>query len=265
MSDNTPNLARFAFETGANVLKKTGLSRLYDSSLNLFDKNRLGNKKTGPKEDSPNFTVTFGAEADYRVVLKIPENYKLSSQFGVNANITNIIFPYTPTITQDFSANYATVNPAHSNYSFNFYKSSTPGPISVSGKFTVQNDYEARLWLATVHLLRALMKMRYGKDANAGAPPPVCRFSAYGNHQYNNVPVVLQSFKMELPSDVDYYSTGKIENPSNATNKSAEYNMVPTISAISITLLPTYSRRELLAQSQVTDYLNGTSKPMGYL
>lgn len=264
--DKNPfSLGKFVVDTALKIDEKSGVRRLFDSSLKLFKKERLGNAATSPGDQVLGFDVTFAGDQDFRVRLKVPGDHKLGLQFGTDAQIKNIIFPYTPTISQDFSANYATVNPTHSNYSFNFYKSSTPGPISISGKFTVQNDLEARIWLATVHLLRSLMKMRFGTDSNAGAPPPICRFHAYGNHQYNNVPVVLQSFKMELPSEVDYYSTNPLPAPSAGNVKYAENNMVPTVSTISIVLLPTYSRQELLAQSQVTNYLNGTAKPGGYL
>ena len=261
------NITRFLLDTASKIDEKTGVNRLLNSTLGLFQSERLGRAKTTPGDVDTPFTVNMNDKQDFRVKLILPKTHTLGDQFGPFP-IKNIIFPYTPTISQDFSASYTTVNPTHSNYSFNFYKGSTPGPISISGKFTVQNDSEARNWLATVHLLRSLMKMRFGQDSNAGAPPPICRFNAYGNHQYSNVPVVIQSFKMELPSDVDYYSTKGLPNDSPRSPgqiEYAEYNMVPTVSTISIVLLPTYSRRELLAQAQVTNYLNGSAKPQGYL
>ena len=262
------NLTRFLLDTASKIDEKSGVTRLFNSTLGLSQKERLGRQKTTPGDVNPSFTVNMNDEQDFRVQLKLPTNHILGAQFGGNTFLrkNSIIFPYTPTISQDFSASYTTVNPTHSNYSFNFYKGSTPGPIAVSGKFTVQNDLEAQIWLATVHLLRSLMKMRFGQDVNAGAPPPICRFNAYGNHQYSNVPVVIQSFKMELPSEVDYYSTQPLAAPiTDRKIEYAEYNMVPTVSTISIVLLPTYSRRELLAQAQVTNYLNGSAKPQGYL
>jgi hypothetical protein len=182
-------------------------------------------------------------------------------------NNGGIIFPFTPSISQDFTANYAAVNPTHSNYTQYFYKHSQAGPISVSGKFSVQNEEEAYLWLATMHILRALTKMHFGTDVNAGAPPPVCRFFAYGEQQYYNVPVVIQSFKIELPDNVDYYATKLNDGTGQEDRDAPTGNMVPTVSQVTLTLLPMYSRQEQLGIKQVDDYLQGAPnlRRQGYL
>jgi hypothetical protein len=46
--------------------------------------------------------------------------------------------------------------------------------------------------------------MFYGQDANAGAPPPLMFLSGFGQYQFNEHPVLLQSFNYNLPKDVDY-------------------------------------------------------------
>jgi hypothetical protein len=163
-----------------------------------------------------------------------------------------IIFPYTPTISYDVKADYATVNPTHSNYTQYFYQHSSVGAISISGRFTVQNEQDAVVYVSTVHLLKALTKMRWGGDSGSGSPPPVCRLFSYGNFMLENVPVAISSFRIDLPNDVDYYTLGK---NSNISNIYVDQISVPIASNIQITCNPMYSRQEMLNAS-VTGWLN---------
>ena len=147
-----------------------------------------------------------------------------------------IIFPYTPTIAYEHKADYSNVPIMHSNFALNFYQRSYVTNISISGKFTVQNEYDAAVYLSTIHLLRALTKMRSGGEDFSGSPPPVCRLDAYGDFMLKNVPVAISSFKFDLPDSVDYFTTK--DYPFGETS-------VPTLSTISLTLIPMYSRAEM--------------------
>ena len=198
---------------------------------------------------------------DLRVKIRVPSEYYQSSfTQGLNgelSNLTGIIFPYTPTISYEHKAEYNSQSPIHSNFAVYFYKNSSVSPISISGKFTVQNEKDAGVYLATVHMLRSLMKMRSGgtrMDPSSGSPPPVCRLDAYGDFMLSNVPVVISSYRVELPDNVDYYTIGKKGGiGGNTYNKTS----VPTLSTIAITCIPIYSRREM-QEFSVTDWL-GTS------
>jgi hypothetical protein len=66
---------------------------------------------------------------------------------------------------------------------------------------------QAKYWIAVVHFLRSVTKMFTGDTAFQGNPPPILNFSAYGDHVFRNVPVVVKSFSMTLPKDVQYIST----------------------------------------------------------
>lgn len=197
---------------------------------------------------------------DLRVKIRVPTSYLVTElTSGPNKglgdeNIGGIIFPYTPTINFDLKSDYTSVNPLHSNFSINFYKSSSITSINLSGKFTVENDKDAGFYMATVHLLRSLTRMRFGLDWDKGAPPPVCRLDAYGKMMLKNVPVVITNFKIDLPDSVDYYTTGSKE----------EQISVPTISTISITCLPMYSRKEM-QEFSVFGYLTGKYKDEGII
>ena len=199
---------------------------------------------------------------DTRVRIRVPPKYLTLATSGSNgelslSNLGGIIFPYTPSISYEVKAEYSESKPLHSNFSINFYQRSSVGPITISGKFSVENAKDAGIYLATKHLLMALTRMRSGGatagDADSGAPPPICRLDAFGE-MLRNVPVAIQSFRVELPDSVDYFTTD------NGFGKHA----VPTMSTIAITCLPMYSRAEMQKFS-VTGYLNKTYNNKGYI
>jgi hypothetical protein len=200
---------------------------------------------------------------DLRVKIRVPSKYLTAATVGMNGELEQlggIIFPYTPNISFEAKADYSSQQPLHSNFAINFYQKSSIGSISISGKFSVQNEKDAGVYIATMHLLKALTKMRSGGtsgDPDSGAPPPVCRLDGHGDMMLNNVPVVITSFKIDLPDSVDYFTL-----PSNLTYSATS---VPTISTISVTCLPMYSRNEMQNFS-VTGYLNDYSyRRQGYI
>lgn len=198
--------------------------------------------------------------ADTRVKLKIPPTYLVGHATGPDDSLVKaggIIFPYTPTIDLEHKANYSGLNTPHSNYTQYFYKNSQVGEINLSAKFSVQNEIEAANYLSVVHVLRALTKMRFGDDANAGSPPPICRLMAYGDYMLDNVPVAITSFRQELPDGVDYFSTGKVSGDYGVTT-------VPVLSTFQISLIPIYSREELM-NGTVDGWLYDNQRLLGYL
>lgn len=202
-------------------------------------------------------SAKWAGSADLRVILRVPSAYLKGKTVGPD-NILNenggILFPYTPQISYETQASYGSANPLHSNYTQYFYKNSSVSAIQINGKFTVQNEKDGKVWLATQHLLRALVKMRFGTDTNAGSPPPVCRLEGYGDYQLRNVPVVVTSFRFDLPDSVDYIRVkGSFEN-----------SLVPTSSVLSLSLIPMYSRREIQNYS-VDKFISGEFTGKGYL
>lgn len=253
--DKTAEAVKSLYTNGSSIVSKiAGVFR--------------GNK---PKLDKPTAEttkpqaakVTFNGLDDFRPRLQIPssylDNYYTRGPYGNIKSAKGIIFPYTPTITQDYKATYSSVAPMHSNYAIYSYKNSAPGEISLSAKFTVQSDDDAWYYLSVVHLLRSLTKMKFGKDEDKGAPPPVCRLFAYGDFVLNNVPVVLQSFQLKLDDTCDYYTF------TNATvNIFGGNNTVPTMSTFTLSFIPMYSRAEML-EFNVGDWLDGDLRKKGYL
>ena len=190
---------------------------------------------------------------EQRVRIKVPPKYLVKYTKGSSAEelsddsgFGGVVFPYTPTISYGVKADWSEIKPLHSNFNIPFYQRSSVGEISITGQFTVENGKDAAVYLSTVHLLRALTKMRFGGatdgDPDSGAPPPICRLFAFGPNMLNNVPIAITGVRIELPNNCDYFSL-------NGTNS------VPTISTLSITCIPVYSRKEM-QQFSVTKYLN---------
>lgn len=160
-----------------------------------------------------------------------------------------VIFPYTPQVQVQHTANYAPQKLTHNNYTQYFYENSEVSPITISGDFTVQNVNEGQYLLATIYFFRSITKMFFGQDNNAGNPPPIVYLNGYGQYYLPNVPCVCTAFSHTMPPDCDYIDVpepGLAYNPFTTT-PILNSTRLPTTSQISITLQPVYSR---LAQSQ---------------
>jgi hypothetical protein len=117
-----------------------------------------------------------------------------------------LVFPYTPTITISHNATYTEQALTHQNYQFIAYQNSKVSDIQINGDFFVQDWNEAKYWIAAVHFLRSVTKMYAGKNEYVGNPPPILKFSAYGDYVFKNIPVVVKGFSVTLPKEVDYIS-----------------------------------------------------------
>jgi len=178
------------------------------------------------------------ANADWRVRLILPENanylYKANPPGILKplAQSNGVVFPYTPQIQTNYSANYEQYDLVHSNYRGYFYKNSKVGDISVTATFTAQDTQEAEYLLAVIHFFRSATKMFYGQDAQRGAPPPMVYLVGYGDYQFNGHPCLISNFQYNLPADVDYirannpnnYGTNMLNRVSASTSTS---NIVP--------------------------------------
>jgi hypothetical protein len=214
------------------------------------------------KQTAAEVNITNGEGLDdNRVKIRVPSKYIVDLTSGSPGRnelkkLGGIIFPYTPSISYEHKADYSNMPVMHSNFALNFYQRSYVTNINISGKFTVQNDFDANVYLSTIHMLRALTKMLSGGEPNSGSPPPVCRLDAYGDFMLKNVPVAISSFKIDFPDSVDYFTTDGY--PFNQTS-------VPTVSTISLTLVPMYSRAEM-QKFTVDSWLNdANTRKGGYL
>lgn len=120
-----------------------------------------------------------------------------------------VYFPYTPTIAMTYGANYGTYDTTHSVYQQQYYVNSPNPVISITANFAANTIKEAKYSAACLHFFKLMTKMDFGsaKDiANRvpGSPPPILHFSAYGEYNYRNVPVVVTSVNSTYSEEMDY-------------------------------------------------------------
>lgn len=152
-------------------------------------------------------TASFGqadSPRDWRVRLDVPAAFKSSPILSPLVQAGGLIFPYTPSINLSSSATYDEQQLTHQNYAFIYYNSSRADQITITAPFNVEDAEQGSYWLAAVHMLRSCTKMFTGDGAAQGNPPPILRLNGYGDYVFKNLPVVLKSFSVDLPQDVNY-------------------------------------------------------------
>jgi hypothetical protein len=198
-----------------------------------------------------------GDKKDWRVRLQVPAGSPLETFFGFETNpilrplaeSNGMFWPLTPTMQIQHSANYDALAMAHSNMPHQSYQNSQVDSLNILGEFPVQNQQDAQHWVATVNFLRTASKMFFGQDDGTGLkgnPPPILHLYGYGDHMFNKVPVVLNSFNVELRQGIDYISTKQSEvyskNIQDFDTQSEDQSWAPTVSNISVLVTPIYSR-----------------------
>jgi len=205
-------------------------------------------------------------KTDWRVRLQVPEQSPLQKFFDFENNplmaplaeSRGIFWPLTPAVVIQHSANYNALAQTHSNFPFQAYQNSQVDQMNIIGEFPVQNSEDAKHWVATVNFLRTATKMFFGNDDGDGLkgnPPPIMHLYGYGDHMFHRVPVVINSFNVELRPGIDYISTKQSNTPykqlsgadagffMNAEGESQTW--APTLSNISVLLTPIYSRESI--------------------
>ena len=179
---------------------------------------------------------------------------------------SGVIFPYTPSVSITHNARYGSLPLTHSNYSSYFYEGSEISTITISGEFTVQNVAEGQYLMAVIQFFRTVTKMFFGKDVNAGAPPPMVFLDGYGDAYLPHVPCVVTSFSHTMPADVDYVDIpiGALVQTGFGGTQIAAPNQnygspvrLPTSSSVSISLQPVYSRNNISRNFSLDDFSKG--------
>lgn len=224
---------------------------------------------------------------DWRVRLAVPEG-PLSQFFDFSnnpilsplADAGGIFWPLTPAVVIQHSANYNALAQTHSNFPFQAYQNSQVDSLNIIGEFPVQNSEDAKHWVATVNFLRTATKMFFGnddKDGLKGNPPPILHLYGYGDHMFHRVPVVLNSFNVELRPGIDYISTKQNNSPYSTPRTRERYGLpelgedqtwAPTLSNISVLVTPIYSRKsvsEFSMKKFVRGELNGKEGGVGFI
>jgi hypothetical protein len=168
-------------------------------------------------------------KTDWRVRLQVPEG-PLTKFFDFDNNpimqplaeSRGIFWPLTPAVVIQHSANYNAMDQVHSNYPHQAYQNSQVDSMNIIGEFPVQNSEDAKHWVATVNFLRTATKMFFGNEQGIeglkGNPPPIMHLFGYGDHMFNKVPVVINTFNVELRPGIDYISTKQTNTPYKELN-----------------------------------------------
>jgi len=214
-------------------------------------------------------------KTDWRVRLQIPNGADaVYDSILANNDLLNplvpsrgIFWPLTPAVVIQHSANYNPLSQTHSNYPFQAYQNSQVDSMNIIGEFPVQNSDDAKHWVATVNFLRTITKMYFGKEqALKGNPPPIMHLSGYGDHMFNKVPVVVNTFNVELRPGIDYISTkqtqvgygqGRVDPTlAAAVEEGTSQTWAPTLSNISVLVTPIYSR-ESIKKFSLSEFARG--------
>ena len=227
-----------------------GTQSIPSDNFQSASERRLGNLPPGaiPSTDLNFVEANWKSkqDLDWRVKLSLPSNFKRSELLTPLLETDGMVFPYTPQIVLEHQANYNSLHPTHSNYPFPAYQNSQVSSMNIIGEFLIENATEAAYWVAAVHYLRSVTKMAYGKTSNQGSPPPVVKLNGYGDYVFNNIPVTVTYFSVDLPSDVDYMQV----------DIGPKGTWVPTRSQINVTVQPTYSRKSITKFS-LDKFING--------
>ena len=236
----------------------------------LRGKNLPNKKKNNFEAKAPASFAVEVEDKDWRVKLSVPKSLDqnvsglLSPLFFKYEG--HMVFPYTPSIIVSHSAAYNTVSPIHNNYPFFAYQNSQVDALTIVGQFYCQDSVDAQYWTACLHYLRAMTKMDYGTKGS-GAPPPIAKLNGYGDYVFNNVPVIIQNFTVDMPNEVDYiackFSPGAI-NPMDFGGGPTKFGWAPSESQFSITVQPIYSR-DKQTNFNYRNFVNGSDLGKGYI
>jgi hypothetical protein len=208
-------------------------------------KSLLGGPSSVPTLKTATAAKVAGADNDWRVRLSLPAQFASDSIMKPLIETNGLVFPYTPTILIQHTANYDALQPTHSNYPFPQYQSSSIEDLVITGDFFCENAKDAQYWAATLQYLRAMTKMSYGQSTNAGAPPAVAHLTGYGDFVFPKVPVIITNFTVDLPADVDYIKTqvdGEVSVSTTTSVNGFYEGWAPVQSQVMVTVKPIYSR-----------------------
>jgi hypothetical protein len=240
----TINTARNLNQNINSLLNAGGLSTRSVGSNRRMISNAFQNIGSGASPAKRKLTPAVAAQdvrrsdttdpGDWRVSLAVPPVISGGPVLAPLSRTGNrMIFPFTPTILFQHSANYSAISPTHSNYPYHAYQNSQVDAITITGDFVNENEEDGQYYIAVIHFLRTMTKMFYGGGTDSGNPPLLSRLKGYGPHVLNDIPVVITTFNIDLPQNVDYIEC-------TVDGKS---NYVPTTTFLSVTCQPNYSRR----------------------
>lgn len=228
---------------------------------------------------SPNTIVNTAATTararDWRVSVTLANPGLFGIQKGESAAIQSVlaeyggvIFPYVPQISVQHNARYSEQQLTHSNYKNYFYDGSDVNAITISGEFTVQNIAEGQYLMAAIYFFRSATKMFFGGQTNTGNPPPLVKLNGYGPAYFPDVNCVITQFSHTMGSEVDYMEiplAGARSSTSVPSSVGKNTVRLPTVSTISVTVQPVYSRKTVHDRFDLSKFARGELLTNGFL
>ena len=250
-------------DVGTGIFNRT-LGRLTGAGISTDSRIPRAKAKWSGRSDKEDWRVRLqipaGADALRGALL---ENNSLLEPLQES---NGMFWPLTPAVVIQHSANYNPLSQTHSNYPFQAYQNSQVDSYNIIGEFPVQNSEDAKHWVATVNFLRTVTKMFFGKEQDLkGNPPPILHMSGYGDHMFNKVPVIVNTFNVELRPGIDYISTkqgqGGLYRQAEIVDEVAlttgePQSWAPTLSNISVLVTPVYSR-DSIGRFSLSEFARG--------
>jgi len=258
------DIGKIVKNVGGGILNRT-LGRLTGAGISTDSRIVQARAKWSGRSDKTDWRVRLqipnGADAVYNSILA---NNELLAPLVPSRGI---FWPLTPAVVIQHSANYNPLAQTHANYPFQAYQNSQVDSMNIIGEFPVQNSDDAKHWVATVNFLRTITKMYFGKEQQSlkGNPPPIMHMSGYGDHMFSKVPVIVNTFNVELRPGIDYISTKQSNteykqltgaDAGEFLNSSESQTWAPTLSNISVLVTPIYSR-ESIKDFSLTEFARG--------
>ncbi|MCK9532681.1 MAG: hypothetical protein M0R77_19515 [Gammaproteobacteria bacterium] len=198
---------------GSDIVVNQSAIRSALSSSSLLSTSSLLSSSNANSISSSSSTIVPQPKNDRRV--RISPRAAVFDQMITSSGIMSplretygFMFPITPSISETIETNYESYDIVHGLMPIQAFKSGGAKTLTVSGTFVAQTDVEARYCLACIHFIRSFSKMNFGdSDPNAGTPPPILVFNAYGDAAFHNIPVIISQASLDWPNDVDYVYT----------------------------------------------------------
>lgn len=202
----------------ASPLDPASLQSINNAFANAFS--TLSN--LGQNTINPTSQTNEGADKWDRVKLRYREGHPMAmypDMLRPLSRTTGLVWLYKPSVQVALNVDYESLNLTHSIQEIHSFSANRAAQISVAGQFVSQTIDEAMYALAAIHFMRSVSKMSFGTENIAtltglpgstvsntplGSPPPVLLLSGYGSLMFNDVPVIVTNFSLDLPADVDY-------------------------------------------------------------
>lgn len=169
-----------------------------------------------------------------------------------------VLFPFQPKVDISFSANYQQQKVNQSNFIFNTYENSEIKNIDLTCNFPARNVLEGQYVIAVTTFLRSLTMMFTGNDGSlAGSPPLIVKLTGMGFGGLDYIPVSISNITSSFPNNIDYVTI-----PINIPYSNGELTRVPTMTSISVSCVPMFSRA-FATKFSALDFSSGKKRLIG--